>query len=158
MRVELLNKTGRVLKYQTSMSSGLDVEANTDIVAHSIRKKIGYDGSYIYHIDDYAINQSKIYCGLPTLCFDHQHIVGDNTISDDGWNLPLINSWCALPDSPTDIVSSITEALNKGNKEEAYAYLRLYMKKIWDHQLHAGNLLPEGERVYHCAPMPQTSI
>ena len=51
MRVELENKTGRTLAYQTGMSVGLDVEANVDVILEPMKVTVVPTGLWIKSYD-----------------------------------------------------------------------------------------------------------
>jgi hypothetical protein len=129
-----------------------DRAALKDQVFTKMIKEIGYNYSFIYHADEHTINQSKIYYGIPTLCFDHQQIANDNSISEEGWNLPLLSAWTTLVDKNFDVVEAITEALTADELDSAYAFLKVYLKEIWEHQLNAADLLNEGSKVFYFTP------
>lgn len=130
------------------MSVLYDVLADTNFESigdarTSVLKKISdlsYSESFLYHIDDYPLNFSRIYHGYPTICFGGtmRGEVRDNFL--DGW----IKCFC----DPIDFHAEISEALFKGNREAAKELLGELAKQIYSFQLTMDGAIRDGAEVF----------
>lgn len=96
---------------------------------------LGYHDSFVFHVDDYAINFSKVYCGAPSLCM--------NTNLDQLNRANYFDKWIECFNQPIDFHSALAESLFTKDKDKSIDLISQLVTNINNFQLNPSKVLED---------------
>lgn len=129
-----------VLEDCSSLYNLLDLDGNIseEDLWSKVKKYIinlGYFDSFVFHIDDYAINFTKVYSGAPTLCIDTEV----NKIKQTNF----YDQWIECFNQPIDFHSALTKSIFENNRSESIDLINQLLININTFQSNLSHILED---------------